>query len=72
MTRVCCVPDCVSKVDGGRICCLYHWRAIPPRVRVAAQERLRGWKDTGAARGFVFDWWRANSRVHRGDEGRAA
>jgi hypothetical protein len=49
---------CTEQVPSGRVCCVSDWRGLPPRVQAAVQERLRGWKNEGAAREFVQMWHR--------------
>lgn len=62
----CVFPDCEVPVTHDRpICCGRHWRELPPRIQAEVQYRLRGWKSTGDARGFAFDWFARNrKRVH--------
>lgn len=54
--KVCCFPDCETRVEGPHVACTKHWHSLPARVQVAVQTRIRGWRDMGAAREFVVSW----------------
>lgn len=61
--RVCMCPGCESSVTAPHLCCVRHWRALPSRVQTEVQARLRGWKDTGAAREFLSRHYSATKGV---------
>lgn len=54
--QTCCFPNCQTTVEKNQATCLHHWYLLPPRVRGAVQERIRGWKNLGAAREFIVNW----------------
>ncbi len=65
MTNKCVFPDCDATVKTPHVTCVAHWRSLPPRIQAAVQERIRGWKDTGAAREFVVLWHRNEKRSNQ-------
>jgi hypothetical protein len=40
----CKVPGCTSKVRGGHLLCLDHWRAVPFKLQMAVQRTWRNFQ----------------------------
>lgn len=53
VVSVCVYPDCHSKPNRGHVMCLAHWRSLPRDLQAAAQERIHGWHNLGAAREYL-------------------
>lgn len=58
---LCCFPDCREKVTTPHVTCGAHWRGLPPQVKAAAQERIRGWRKPEAAREFIAMWLKTSN-----------
>ena len=56
--RGCLFPGCSAQVARPHLLCVSHYRQLPPRIQAGVQERIRGWKDTGAAVDFLLTWLR--------------
>jgi len=63
---ICCFPNCNTAVTNPHVTCPHHWYSLPSRVQVAVQERIRGWKDAGAAREFILSWHRTS--IQKGEQ----
>lgn len=50
MIRTCMVKTCGVPVGRRHVMCVRHWQSLPGDVQRAAQERINGWRDEGAAR----------------------
>ena len=57
LERKCSAPGCEAAIKAPHICCIAHWRELPPRVQAALQERIHGWKDKDAALVFLASWY---------------
>jgi hypothetical protein len=48
--------DCLRQIPTPYLMCGLHWAKVPGHVKRAVCTRLKGWKNAGAARQYLFDW----------------
>jgi hypothetical protein len=59
-TRAC--MHCEADINPPHLLCVKCWFSLPPRVKAAVQERLRGWRAPDAAREIISSYYYRNER----------